>query len=274
MVVNIIFRKSMRKVLVSFLVCFIVSSCSTRVYYYYEQPTNYRDVMMGRGYVILKGNKLKYSKLNHQGRFNDDYHFVVYEEETNRLKLINADDTVATFKDANKKLKETYFSNFEVKVIRVGDEIVYKYSNLKLIDTFRLENGVFQYNKKLPIPKYYVSPIASFDDAGNLKRFKNNFVVEYVKDSISYFSDQYFEKMHIFYFYPTIYSNTSHEEILDTSTLSTPIVVGISSVNGVPLYTGTSMPYHEGVFDIQSMACYTWIEINGITRKKIKLLLR
>src|SRR5690554_7520681 len=120
MVVNIIFRKSMSKVLVSFLVCFIVSSCSTRVYYYYEQPTNYRDVMMGRGYVILKGNKLKYSKLNHQGRFNGDYHFVVYEEETNRLKLINADDTVATFKDANKKLKDRKSTRLNSSHVRIS----------------------------------------------------------------------------------------------------------------------------------------------------------
>src|SRR5690554_2099439 len=259
------YKKIIKKIWIASLLCSLLTSCSHTIYYYATKDY----------YGILKRDKLTFF---HSGNILDidtDHLYRVYNEN-NGLNNINVDSLVSFLNEEIKKKGEGPFYNFEekIKVNLIEKGIIYEHSDPKQIDTFKLEIGVYQNNKKLPFPKYFVSPIASFDDAGNLKRFKNNFVVEYVKDSISYFSDQYFEKMHIFYFYPTIYSNTSHEEILDTSTLSTPIVVGISSVNGVPLYTGTSMPYHEGVFNIQSMACYTWIEINGITRKKIKLLLR
>src|SRR5690554_287099 len=255
----------MKNTLFFLLIFSLLMSCKSVVYYYERKDF----------FGILEKDELTYYYSGYMREFDSDHFFNVYEE-TNGWQMTDLDSLVKVLNAENKEKGHGPFYNFEekIKVNLIEKGIIYEHSDPKQIDTFKLEIGVYQNNKKLPIPKYYVSPIASFDDAGNLKRFKNNFVVEYVKDSISYFSDQYFEKMHIFYFYPTIYSNTSHEEILDTSTLSTPIVVGISSVNGVPLYTGTSMPYHEGVFDIQSMACYTWIEINGITRKKIKLLLR
>ncbi|MBW7867305.1 MAG: hypothetical protein H3C31_03150 [Brumimicrobium sp.] len=221
---------------------------------------------------MLKGNRLKYSRLICQGELNTNLRFTVYSEEGDRLRLINGDSLMETFKTENKEMKKLSFFDFKVKVNKVEDGIVYKYMKSKQIDTLKLEKGVYQYNKKLPIPAYFVFPIAIFNDEGRLRNFGSNFVGEYVKDSISFFADQYYEKMYIFHFYPTIYSD-NNEEVLDTSALSTPIVIGISSVNGVPLYSGITMHYHEDILQIPSMACYTWLKIIGVTRKKMELIL-
>src|SRR5690554_5038264 len=257
----------MKNTLFFLLIFSLLMSCKSVVYYYERKDF----------FGILEKDELTYYYSGYMREFDSDHFFNVYEE-TNGWQMTDLDSLVKVLNAENKEKGHGPFYNFEekIKVNLIEKGIIYEHSDPKQIDTFKLEIGVYQNNKKLPFPKYFINSNAAFNQIGApLKYFKNNFALQYVKDSLFHYSDQEIEKIHIFYLYPTIYSpGNDFEKVLDTASYSNPIILGISSTSGVPVYAATSKTLYEDKHFIESMNCYNWIKIKGVSRKKLELLLR
>jgi|SRR5690625_3714259 len=248
-----------------FFFCLIVS-CESAVYYYENKDF----------YGILKKNELTYYYSGYMREFDSDRFFKVYEE-TNGWQMLDLDSLAKALNAENKEKGNGPFYSFEerVKVNLIDNGIIYEHLESRQIDTFKLNKRVYQNNKKLPFPKYFINSSATFNQGAPLKHYKNNFALQYVKDSLFHYSDQEIEIVHIFYLYPRIYSpGGGFEKLLDTSSYSNPIIVGISSTSGVPVYAATSKTFYDENHFIKSINCYNWIKIKGVSRKKIELLLR
>lgn len=260
-------KKIIKKIWIASLLCSLLTSCSHTIYYYATKDY----------YGILKRDKLTFF---HSGNILDidtDHLYRVYNEN-NGLNNINVDSLVSFLNEEIKKKGEGPFYSFEekVKVNLIENGIIYEHSAPIQIDTFKLDVGVYQNNKKLPFPKYFINSNAAFNQIGApLKYFKNNFALQYVKDSLFLYSDQEIERIYIFHLYPTIYNPSDNfEKVLDTASYSNPIILGISATSGVPVYAATSKTLYEDNHFIESMNCYNWIKIKGVSRKKLELLLR
>lgn len=245
------------------LMCIMLTSCKSTIYYYEGQGF----------YGIVKKDELTYFNIGSMRKFDSDYFFKTYQE-TNGWQRIDLDSLVRVLNEMNKEKGPLYSFEEKVKVNLFENGIVYEHSEPKKIDTFKLEKGTYQNNRKLPFPKYFISSSAVFNQGAMLKDFKNNFAVQYTKDSLFHYADQEIEKVHMFYLYPSIYSpGRGYEKVLDTSLYSNPIILGISSTSGVPVYAATTKTFFKDDYFIESMKCYNWAKIRGVSRKKIKTIL-
>jgi|SRR5690554_29140 len=254
----------MGKILIILLLSIVLLSCSSTIYYY--EGKDY--------YGVMDRNELTFYSIGSLREFDSQLYYDIYQE-TNGWKFLDLDSLVKVLNEENKEKQPIYRFEEKVKINLFENGIIYEHSEPKQIDTFRLVKKTYQNNIKLPVPKYLISSSAVFNQGAFLKQFKNNFAVQYVKDTLFHFIDQEIERVHIFYLYPSIYSpGRGYEKVLDTSLYSNPIILGISSKSGVPLYAATTKTFFNDDHFIESLKCYNWVKIKGVSRKKLELLLR
>lgn len=148
------------------------------------------------------------------------------------------------------------------------------YSHIDQIDTFKIEKGIYQKDKKLPISSIFINSSATFNIGGTRRNYRNNYTVQYIKDSLYSYLDQEVERIHIFHLYPIIFRSEGSERIIDSSEFSNPLILGVSAKNGIPVYAATTKTFFKEPHLIESMECYNWIKVRGISRKKLEHILR
>ncbi|MBW7867306.1 MAG: hypothetical protein H3C31_03155 [Brumimicrobium sp.] len=255
----------MKKIWVTLFVCGVLTSCSRTVYYF------------SGDYGFFKKNGLTYFISEGILEVTNDHLYQVYEER-NGLNNINIDSllSILNIEIKEKGVQPSSRILKRVKINKIKNGIVFQHEGLGYIDTFKLDIGTYQYDRKLPFPKSVIVSSAVFNQGFTLKFYEDNFTVQYVKDTVFHYVFNESEKVHMFYLYPSLYSSyaSKQKKVVDVSEYSDPIILGLSSTNGVPVYVATTKTYFDDDRFVESLKCYKKLKIRGVSRKKLELLLR